>query len=78
MFIKDNWSKAIVHLILSCPLEYGMNGATGLKYEALKDFVKWNTPQGYSVEETQKEYVPLLLNLGRYYCNSLTTNAKRN
>ena len=59
-------------------MDYGFNGVTGLKYEALKDFVKWNTPQGYSVDATQKEYVPLILNLGRYYCNSLTANQETN
>ena len=74
VFLNDNfWSMSIVNLILQCPLEYSMNGATGLQYAPLKDFVKWATPKYYNIE---KEYIPLLLNLGRFYCNALNNRKK--
>ena len=73
---NDFWSMSIVNLILQCPLEYGMNGATGLQYVPLKDFVKWATPKEYDVTYVEKIYIPLLLNLGRFYCNALNNRKK--
>ncbi len=48
----------------------------GLKYDALKDFVKWSIPEEFNHEEVMKKYVPLLLNLGRYYSSILNETAK--
>ena len=53
-----------------------MNGATGLKYEALKDFVKSASPEGYKPDYIAKEFVPLLLSLGSFYCSELSLNRK--
>ena len=76
IFLDDNWSIAIVDIILRCPLDYGFNGATGLKYEALKDFIKWACPDGYSKDHIQKEFIPLILSLGSFYCSQLSLNHK--
>lgn len=76
VFLEDYWSIAIVDIILRCPLDYGFNGATGLKYEALKDFVKWASPDGYKPDYIAKEFVPLLLSLGSFYCSELSLNRK--
>ena len=45
------------------PFEYGANGATGKKYEAVKDFLKWNN---ISV----KEWTPIVLHMGSVWINS--------
>lgn len=48
-----------------------MSGMSGLKYEALKDFIEWATPDNYSTKFTQKRYIPLLLSLGSKYVSLL-------
>jgi len=58
-------------------MEYGgMCGVIGLKYEALKDFVRWGTLDGYDKDTIAKEFVPLLLSLGRFYASCLNQNSK--
>lgn len=61
-------------LVKSIPLEYGFSGAIGLKYEAVKDYVKWETPRGYNF---QKRYVPVLVDLGNYYVNEMHKQKKK-
>lgn len=70
VFLKTGeLAQRLIILVQTIPLEYGFNGAVGLKYEAIKDYVKWETPKGYN---KQKEYVPILVNLGRYYANEIS------
>jgi len=60
-----------VSVVIQCPLEYGAMGATGLKYDAVKDFIKWSTPEGYDKKEVLKAHIPFILNLGSYYVGEL-------
>lgn len=76
VFLDDNWSISVVDIVLRCPVDYGMNGATGLKYEALKDFVRWACPDGYKKDHIEREFIPLILSLGSFYCNELNSNRK--
>jgi hypothetical protein len=53
-------------------MEYGgMGGVMGLRYDAVKDFIKWAIPDGYSKDEVMKQYIPLVLSLGNYYASCL-------
>lgn len=76
IFLEDDWSISIIDIVLRCPLEYGMNGATGLKYEALKDFVRWSSPCEYKKDHIEREFIPLILNLGSFYSSELNSNRK--
>jgi len=54
----------------------GMGGVVGLKYEALKDFVEWAIPHGYSKDKVMQEYIPLVLSLGNFYSSCINQNRK--
>ena len=65
--IKDEKTAPILNIILQCPKEYsGMGNMIGLQYNVLKDFVSWNTPEGYSKKDMQKRMMPVLLNYGSH------------
>lgn len=66
VFLDDDWSMSIVSMITQSPIEYSSGGASGLKYEAVKDFLRWATPVGYDEEFILKNHVQLILNLGQY------------
>ena len=64
--MRDEYTKPIIDIIMQCPKEYGgMGGMLGLKYEALKDFIEWHTPDGYDVKDVQKQFVPKMLVYGQ-------------
>jgi len=70
IIIRDEYTKPIIDIILQCPKEHGgMGGMIGLKYEALKDYVEWNTPDGYCHKQMQKMYIPTLLSYGQIYAS---------
>lgn len=54
----------LTRIFLQIPFEYGFSGATGKKYEAIKDFLKWN---GFKV----KKWLPIVLQMAnRWISNS--------
>lgn len=70
---KDYWCISVINFIQSCPLEYGgIGGVTGLRYDALKDFLLLeDRPKGFTDKDVLKKYLKLLSNLGRYYAGLL-------
>jgi hypothetical protein len=48
-----------------------MGGMTGLKYEALKDFIKWSTPSVYDYEEVQRLYVRKFVAFGNMFASAI-------
>ncbi len=55
-----------------------MNGATGFRYDAIKDFIKWNSDDSIDIDEIYKEHLPTFLQLGTFLVNALKTEAKSN
>lgn len=56
----------LTRVFLQIPFEYGgMGGAVGKKYEATKDFLKWN---GFKV----KEWTQVILQMANVWINSKT------
>lgn len=56
-------------------MEYGgMGGAIGIKYEAIKDFIRWSAPPDYDLDKIYSEYVPLINSLGSYYASLYNRN----
>lgn len=75
VFLQNNIETTIVYTILQCPFEHGgMGGIVGLKYEALKDFIRWNASDDFDIDTVYKNYVPTLLNLGSHYANALQSS----
>ncbi len=69
IFLKNGeLAQRLVMLVKMIPLEYGFSGVVGLKYNAVKDYVKWYSKNG---KKNQKEYVPILINLGQYYASEI-------
>lgn len=61
-----------------CPKEFGaMGGVLGLKYEAMKDYVRWATPPQYDYEEVQKTYIPMLHTLGQVFASTINPSTKK-
>lgn len=55
----------LTRVFLQIPFEYsGMGGAVGKKYEAVKDFLKWNN---FNV----KEWTPIILQMGSVWINEV-------
>lgn len=78
VFIETNFEAVIVNIIRQCPMEYGgMGGAIGLKYEALKDFIRWSAPTDYDLDNIYAEYVPLINSLGGFYASILNRNKSK-
>ena len=56
----------LTRLFLQIPFEYaGMGWAVGKKYEATKDFLKWN---GFNL----KEWLPVVLQMGTTWVNNVS------
>ena len=66
VFLEGAFEHAIISVLFQIPFEYGMNGPTGLKYEALKDYCRW-----FDLKPLSK-FVPILLRLGSYYASILS------
>lgn len=73
VFLNDD-EKVFITIVFSCPLEHGLNGVTGLKYEALKDFIKWNYNEECNLEEITKVHLPYLLELGKVLAREINDN----
>lgn len=54
--LEDEESFIVSRIFLRVPFEYGFNGPVGKKYEAIKDFLKWN-------ELSVKYWTPILLTM---------------
>lgn len=50
----------LTRIFLQIPFEYGFDGATDKKYEACKDFLRWN---GFKV----KKWLPIVLQMARVW-----------
>lgn len=65
----------IIDILLKCPKEHGsMGGMIGLQYEALKDFVTWGTPSGYSKRRVQEIFIPQILNYANIFASLINNN----
>lgn len=71
IFLQDKQEISIVNFIRSLPLEYGINGAVGAKYEALKDLMLFEKPMHYSKKQVLSRYLSLFYNLSVYYASLL-------
>jgi len=49
---------------LQIPFEYGFSGIVGKRYEAIKDFLKWNN---FKV----KEWVPIFVRAGEIWASNI-------
>lgn len=54
----------VVKVFLQAPFEYGFAGPVGKKYEAVKDFLKWN---GLDV----KFWTPVVLYMGEVWIQNM-------
>lgn len=59
-------------------MEQGLNGMTGLKYEALKDFIGWNSSDDYALEDITRKHLPFLLSLGKTLAREINDNNRTN
>lgn len=75
VFLEDH-ERVFIHIALICPFEYGINGATGFRYDALKDFMSWNCDPDYEPDEIYKEHTNTFLQLGTFLASELRTNRK--
>lgn len=56
----------IVAIFKQAPLEVNNNGVVGLRYDGIKDFVKWSNLEA-------SKYVPLLVQMSGYYVAGINT-----
>lgn len=77
VFLEDH-ERVFIHIAYTCPFEYSMNGATGFRYDAIKDFLRWNSDATYDPDEIHKEHLETFLQLGRFLAKELADNAKSN
>jgi hypothetical protein len=71
VFLDDDWSIAVVSIVTQSPLEFVSGAIVGLKYDAVKDFIRWSTPEGYDIESILQHHIQLILNLGQYYIGEM-------
>lgn len=63
IFLEDEELVKIANVFLQIPFEYGgMGGIVGKKYEAVKDFLKWN-------DFDVKVWTPIILNMGNVWAS---------
>lgn len=60
-----------IHISTTCPFEYGINGAIGFRYDAIKDFLRWNSDTDYDPDEIYKEHIRTFLQLGTFLASEL-------
>jgi len=60
--LKDLELIVLVSVFLKIPFEYGAMGVVGKKYEAIKDYLKWNN---FDV----KYWTPIVVDMGRIWVN---------
>lgn len=63
VILKDIELKTISNIFIQIPFEYSGMGAVGKKYEAIKDFLKWN-------DLDVKYWTPILLKMGEVWVSS--------
>ena len=61
-FSDDPQLFAISRLFLQIPWEYGFSGIVGKRYDAIKDFLRWN---GFEV----KKWTPILVQMGQTWAS---------
>lgn len=54
----------MINVFLQVPFEYGFNGPVGKKYEAIKDFLKWNRLD-------VKFWTPVILYMGEVWIQNI-------
>ncbi|WP_281950278.1 hypothetical protein [Nitrosophilus kaiyonis] len=64
MFLISEADRKIAEIFELLPNEYTMMGVVGKKYEAIKDYLKWN---GFE----PSEYTPLLVQMGQIWASNL-------
>lgn len=64
VFLQDDELRKVANVFLNIPFEYGVNGAVGKKYEAIKDYLKWNS---LKVEV----WTPIVVNMGLVWVKNL-------
>ena len=72
----DDYERVFIHIATTCPFEYGMNGATGFRYDAIKDYMSWNSDDTHAPNEIHKEHINTFLQLGTFLASELRTNRK--
>ncbi len=58
---------AIANLFLTIPNEVGMSGVMGKKYEAIKDYLRWN-------ELEVKMWTPVIYQMGIIWSNEINSD----
>jgi len=53
-----------------------MAGAIGLRYDAIKDFIRWYSNDEEDLDEIYKEYMREFLHLGSFFVGELSSNRK--
>lgn len=72
----DDREQVFIYIATSCPFEGGLNGATGYRYDAIKDYIRWNSDYTIDVDEIYKAHIPTFLQLGTYLASELKSNHK--
>ena len=64
MIFQDEEIIKVIKVFLQVPFEFGSFGPVGKKYEAIKDFLKWN---GLDV----KFWTPVVLHMGNVWIQNM-------
>jgi hypothetical protein len=68
IFLEDDELVKLANVFLQIPFEYGgMGGIVGKKYEAIKDFLRWN-------DFDVKNWTPIVLQMGNIWANESSKN----
>lgn len=76
VFLKED-ERVFIHIASLCPFEIGINGATGFRYDAIKDFIRWNGNSDYEPDELYKEHISTFLQLGIFMSTELKPKSNR-
>jgi len=73
VFLEER-ERVFIHIATLCPFEISFNGATGFRYDAIKDFIRWHTDESEDIDDIYKEYLPTFLQIGTFLVNELKSN----
>jgi hypothetical protein len=60
----------LIEIIMKCPVEV-TGEVLQLKYEAVKDQLRWSTPEGFDADEMVKRYTTVVMSIGGSYLDAM-------